>query len=277
MLRNRYSIFALVMAVGLACSVAANAGDGRTCPGSTPSVNSANIALRVFNDCPSSTLNSTNLYPGSITISDANLACFGYANLHTWSFSADGGLTKAQFENCSAYEFCANVTCDGNDPLGELGLRVSPWWSPDADGKFMLNVGTGEIACFGGRLPFYSFTAAFGVHYTRGSTVHMEIVYLPNALNSTSPATIQYSLVLGGTPYTSGPLAFDEGNLAEDPPHGLWGELVPAYAGGYFQPVLDGSGNPYNLTATWTNICFTDLTPVPAKHSTWGSVKAMYR
>lgn len=276
MLRTRYSVFAAVLMLGLAWSVVASAGDGRTCPGVTPLPNSANIAQRVFNDCPTSALSVTNAYPASIVISDNNLACFGFANLHTWSFSTDGGLTKAQFENCSAYQFCADVAADGDDPNGEVGLRLSPWWSPDADGKFMLNYGTGEIACFSGRLPFYSFTAAYGIHYTRGQFVHMEVVYLPNALNSTSPATIEYRLVLGGTPYTSGPLPFDSGNLAEDPPHGLWGELVPAYAGGYFQPQV-GGGLPVGMTATFSNICYFDLSPTPAKKSTWGSVKALYR
>jgi hypothetical protein len=277
MLRTRYSVFAAVLMLGLAWSVVASAGDGRTCPGVTPLPNSANIATRVFNDCPTSALTVTNLYPASIVIRDDSLACFGYANLHTWSFSTDGGATKAQFENCSAYEFCADLAADGNDPVGEFGLRLAPWWSPDADGKIMLNIGTGEIACFGGRLPFYSFTAAYGVHYVRGSFVHLDVTYLPNGLSSASPATVEYKLVIGGTPYTSGPLTFDSGNLAEDPPHGLWGELVPAFAGGYFQPVLDGSGNPYVLTATWANICYNDLSPTPARKSTWGNVKALYR
>ncbi|HTO90197.1 MAG TPA: hypothetical protein VMJ70_03620 [Candidatus Sulfotelmatobacter sp.] len=277
MQRIRYSTVLLAVGCALAIVSAAYAGDGRSCPGATPNPNGANIATRVFNDCPTSTLNVNNLYPASIFINDQNLACFGYANLHTWSFSTDGGATKAQFENCSAYRFCADVVLDGDDPPGEAGLRLAPWWSPDADGKFMLNYGTGEIACFGGRLPFYSFTAAYGIHYVRNQIAHMQITYLPNGLSSASPATIQYDLVLGGTPYSSGPIAFDSGNMAEDPPHGLWGELVPAYAGGYFQPVLDGSGNPYSMACTWMNICYEDLGVTPAKTTTWGKVKTLYR
>ncbi|HTO92597.1 MAG TPA: hypothetical protein VMJ70_15810, partial [Candidatus Sulfotelmatobacter sp.] len=237
MQRIRYSIVLLALAGVLAAASSAYA-DGRVCPGSTPNPNAANVTTRVFNDCPISTLNVTNSYPASIVISDQDLVCFGYANLHTWSFSTDGGATEAQFENCSAYTFCADVAADGNDPNGEIGLRVAPWWSPDADGKFMLNFGTGEIACFGGRLPFYSFTAAYGVHYVRGATVHMAITYIHNLLNQASPATIQYDLVIGGTPYSSGPLNYDQGNPNEDPPHGQWGELVPTYVGGYFQPQL---------------------------------------
>ena len=154
----------VVLAIGLVCSSIALAqakGDGRTCPGTTPRPNGAQIHTRVFNDCPTSTLTVTNAYPSSISISDQHVDCYGYANLHTWSFSTDGGLTKAIFENCSSYRFCANVVLTGTGS-GEGGLRLAPWWSPDADGKFMLNTG-GEIACFGGRLPFYSFTANYGV------------------------------------------------------------------------------------------------------------------
>jgi len=277
MQRIRYSPVLLALGCTLAIVSAAHAGDGRSCPGVTPNPNAANIATRVFNDCPISILNVTNLYPASIQITDANLACFGFANLHTWSFSEDGGVSKAQFENCSAYRFCADVNMDGNETQGEGGLRLAPWWSPDADGKFMLNWTTGEIACFGGRMPFFSFTAAFGIHYAHGQVAHMQITYLPNGLSTTSPATIQYDLTLGGINYTSGPLNFDQGNAAEDPPHGLWGELVPAYAGGYFQPELDGTGNPYNLSCTWQNICYENLSATPTHTTTWGKVKTLYR
>src|SRR5262249_17759338 len=112
MQRIRYSPVLLALGCTLAIVSAAHAGDGRSCPGVTPDPNAGNIATRVFNDCPISILNVTNLYPASIQITDANLACFGFANLHTWSFSEDGGVSKAQFENCSAYRFCADVNMD---------------------------------------------------------------------------------------------------------------------------------------------------------------------
>lgn len=276
MQRIRYFSVLLALAGLLAVTSAAYAETGSDCPGTTPTPNSANIATRVFNDCPISTLSVTNSYPASIVIADNNLVCFGFANLHTWSFSTDGGATKAVFENCNAYSFCADVAADGNDPNGEVGLRVAPWYSPDADGKFMLNYGTGEIACFGGRLPFYSFTGAYGLHYVRGAVVHMSVTYIHNLLNAASPATIQYDLVIGGTPYSSGPINFDQGNTSENPPHGVWGELSNAYVGGYFQPQL-GQGVPVGMTATFANICFEDLGATPTKKATWGQVKSIYR
>lgn len=274
MQRTRYSTFALVLALGLFASVAANAGDGRTCPGATPNPNGAQISERVFNDCPITALVSNNLYPALISISDQNYICLGGANLHTWSFSEDAGLTKAQFENCSSYSFCADVRGEGQQ--GELGLRLAPWWSPDADGKFMLNLG-GEIACFGGRLPFYSFTGAFGIHYVNGSVVHMEVIYTPNGLSDVSPATVEYKVTMGGPTFSSGPLAFDSGNLGEDPPHGLWGELVPAYAGGYVQLPGTATGTPVGILGTFGNICYYNNGVTATKASTWGGLKLRYR
>ena len=211
----------------------------------------------------------------SIVISDTNNDCFGGANLHTWSFSTDGGLTKAQFENCSYYHFCATVCLDGN-ANAEGGLRVSPWWSPDADGKFMINAATGEIACFSGRLPFYTFTGAYGIRYQRGSCVLMDVVYNPHSLSASDPGTITYSITIGPNFYTSGPLPFDMGNPTEDPPHGLFGELVPAYAGGYFQ-IPGGNGLPLGMVATWSNICYENLGATPTVKSSWGKLKTLYR
>lgn len=277
MRRIRYSSLALlVLVVGLTVSAVANAQIGNpcnTCPGSTPVPNSAYIALRVFNDCPTSTLNVINNYPAQIVIDDQNVDCFGYANLHTWSFSTDGGQTAAQFENCSHYRFSASVVLDGSGN-GEGGLRVSPWWSPNADGKFMLNVGSGEIACFGGRLPFYTFTGNYGIRYAKGTVARMDITYNPRLLSAVQPATITYQLTYQGNSYSSGQLPFDEGNPAEG--HGSWGELCPAYVGGYVQPYL-GQGFPVGLRGSFFDVFFEGPSATSAVPTTWGRLKSMYR
>lgn len=276
MKRNRYMVVALAFVVCLGLwSAVASAGDGRTCPGVTQTPNGALVNLRTWNDCPISTLTMSNLYPASITFHDQmDPLCVGFTNMHNWQFSADGGATRIAFENCSAYHFCADVTVDGVGN-GEAGINLNPWWFPEAGGKFMLNVTSGEIACFDGRLPFYSFTVNHGISYVRGTTVKMEMTYLPNGLNSTSPATVEYKITIGPNSYTSGPLAFDQGNLAEDPPHGLWGALVPHYVGGYFQPnCTNGTGD---LTCRFENICFDNLQYVPTQPVTWGRLKVMYR
>lgn len=245
----------------------------------TPSPNGAYIRLRTFNDCPLSTLTPTNAYPGSISITDVmNPACVGFANLHSWSFSEDGGASPALFVNGSHFRFCATVVISGNGQ-GEGGLRLSPWFGQFVDGRMMANaeaghVPPGEIACFGGRLPFYSFTGNFGISYVKGTPIYMEMTYLANGLSMVNPGTIQYRVVYNSVTYNSPVIPFDEGNPSEDPPHGRWGILHDAMVGGYFQPRANTGAD---LTATWTDICFQNLDVVPVNTTTWGRIKTLYR
>ncbi len=226
----------------------------------SPAIDSAVIKTRIFNDQPASTVTTTNSYPSSITIKDEWVDSGGWANLHNFRLSADGGTTPATFSNGDAFQFYADVTLTGT-ANAEAGLLVSPWWSPDVDGRFMINGASGEIACFGGRLPFYSFTVSQSLTYTLGDTVRMGVIYRPNALSSLDPATIEYVLTMASLNYSSGELAFDEGNPAEDPPHGLWGMLTPASVGGFFQPQVWASDKW--AQASFENMAYYDI-PEPA-------------
>jgi hypothetical protein len=239
----------------------------------TPAPNSAHIETRIFNDCPTSTVGTTNLYPALVSISDTmNPACVGFANLHIWGFSENGGVDQSLFINNSHYQFSADVTIAGNGE-GEGGLRLAPWWFR-GDGRFMINASTGEIACFAGRLPFYTFTVGHGITYVKGTTVKMEITYLANGLSMGSPATIEYKYTDNSGTYSSGALAFDEGNTTQNPPYGLWGALNDATVGGYFQPRANTGAD---LTASWQNIVFTNMDVVPVEKSSWGRLKTLYR
>ena len=227
----------------------------------TPQVNGATIELRTFNDCPISTVSSINNYPAQIQISDAmDPLCVGFANLHSFSFSEDGGATSAVFDNNSNFHFAADVNLDGAGE-GEGGLRISPWYGKFVDGRMMANVTSGEIACFGGALPFYSFTVNHGITYTRGTTIRMEATYLANDLTSVNPASIQYRVVYNGNTYDSPVLPFGEQNPNECnfPQHNdQWGMLNDGRVGGYFQPRANSGAT---LTATWSNIQFESLLP----------------
>src|SRR5438132_3077894 len=220
----------------------------------TPNPNSAVVKTRIFNDCPFSTVTVVNNYPSLISIEDTGLACSGFANLHNWSFSEDG-TTAAQFPNNSDFRVAADLTISGTGK-GEAGLRLSPWWSPDVDGRFNVRTTDGEIACFGGRLPFYSFTSHYGLHYVKGDAIHLQMTYKPHGLNASSPATIEYELTYGGSSYASGELNFDQGNPSEDPPHGQWGLLNNGYVGGYIQPNMEPGVLTSGLKASFTNIRF---------------------
>ncbi len=275
MQRLRYPVFALALLALLATGASAYS---IYCPGTTPNGNQALIYQRVFNDCPTSVVETSNLYPALIHIRDHENDCFGFTNRHTWVFSDDGAQPDT-FENCSHYMYCADLRLSG-DGGGEGGLMMCPWWAFNGanpggtDGQFMCNANTGEIACFGGRMPFYSFTAAYGLHYVKDSTIHLEIEYNAHSLSPGSPATIVYRVVYGGTPYSSGPINYDEGNPAEG--HGSWGELSPTYVGGYVQAYC-GHGAAADFTADWSNICYQNTTATPTQHTTWGQLKSLYR
>ena len=91
-------------------------------------------------------------------------------NLHVWAFSEDG-ITPAAFENCSHYSLSTVVTFTGRLGRGRapaLALVVMCWGRATTAGSWFASAVNGEIACFGGRLPFYSFTAAYGVHLHPG-------------------------------------------------------------------------------------------------------------
>jgi hypothetical protein len=227
----------------------------------SPDINGAVIQTRIFNDDPGSTLTTSNSYASSITINDtASSGAFGYANLHNFHLSADGGSTPASFANGDAFSFFSDVTITGPGS-GEAGLLVSPWWSPDVDGRFNLRTTDGEIACFGGRLPFYSFTGSQSLTYTKGDTVRMGVIYRPNSLSELDPATMEYILTMNSVTYSSGALAFDQGNPAEDPPHGQWGLLNPFEVGGHFQYFVGQSAPSNGLLVEWENMVYV---PEPA-------------
>jgi hypothetical protein len=276
-----HSLAMAVLALGLCASVAAAdctppvGTYNITCPGTTPTPNGFFVKLNEWDNCPTSLDTYVANYPNSVVIDEQHNDCFGYADKHLWKFSSDGGATPAQFENCSMYEFCSDVTITG-DGGGEAGIEISPWWSL-GDGQFMLNYGSGEIAVFGGRLPFYSFTAAYGLHYAKGTTVSMKMAYNPRNLNASFPGEVKYILIVGGTIYDSGWLNYDEGNTnpCEGDLHGLYGSLTPTTVGGYFQPYC-GQGADWNVKAQFAGICFNPI-PTPAATTSWGKLKSIYR
>jgi len=240
----------------------------------TPIPNGAVIKTRIFNDCPGSVLTTTNMYPALISIDDTNMGCVGFANLHNWRFSEDGGATAAVFNNGDAFRFCASLVISGTGQA-EAGLQVSPWWSQDVDGRLNVRTTDGEVACFGGRLPFYSFTGQHGVVYVKGTPIYLEITYRPNGLSMASPATIEYKVIYNSMTYLSGPLNFDMGN-PNDPPHGLWGMLDDARVGGHHQFFVGQSGPAGNATATWREICYEPLDVVGVEEKSWSAVKHLY-
>ena len=151
---------------------------------------------------------------------------------------------------------------------------MSPWWSHNADGLFNVRTTDGEIACFGGRMPFFTFTGAFGLTYVNNTPIQIGISYLPNGLSSVSPAAIVYNVRYNSINYTSGLINFDEGNPAEG--HGSWGALTPWYAGGHMKMFVFPAGQPHGIVGTWNDIQYLSG-PTPTKKSSWSTLKKLYR
>jgi hypothetical protein len=258
----------------------------------TPNPNAAIVNTYVYADCPSpfSTLTVNNSYPALIQYTDYHICpSANFENLHNWSFSSDGGATAAVFNNADAYRFGFDFQISGpgsatgaGDGLAEGGLRSSPWWGKETEGRMNVKVtndgGTGEIACFGGYMPFYSFTVNNGLHYTLGDVIHLEVIIKPNALSASDPGTAEYIVRYHGTTYASGPLAFGPANPM-DPPHGTYGPEDDGRAGGVFAPFVGNSGagnGAGTATGSFFDVFFTTL-PTASKSSTWGQLKSLYR
>lgn len=272
-----------IVTIGLAV-LALSVGLAAIAPAQTPTINGAIIKLNVFNDCPVAVRTSSGAYP-NITIDENDpFGCSGGLNRDVWQLSSNGGVSETAFPNWCNFRLDADVLVSGADPADlEGGLLLSPWWADGTDGQFMINPNTGEIATFGGRLPFSSNHAAAPYNFTQpnyvnNTVIHMAMLYLAGPVDPTIsgiPAQITYFTVNGGVPYSFGPVNFDEGNVTENPPHGLWGILQPAYVGGYLQAGHNGA--PTTAHGVWDNITFTDETSTPAKNTTWGALKSLYR
>lgn len=269
MIRKYYRGFAS-MAVLLALTAVAG---WSTESAATPNPNSAVFNLRVFNDCGTSTVTTNNTYPSDVWIDDFGTCTTGFANLHAWSFSEDG-TNAAVFNNADCFSFSATLILTGTGN-GEAATRISPWWSQNVDGRINVRLPDGEIACFGGRLPFFSFTGNYGIIYVRGTPIRLEMHYDPNSLSSSDPATVEYRVTYNSVTYSSGNLPFDMGNPAEDPPYGLWGMLNDARVGGLVQPFVGTSGP--NLRATFLDIVYTACPPTSTEPTSWGKVKGLFQ
>lgn len=240
-----------------------------------PAPNSAVIKERIFNDCPGSTLTTVDAYPANIKISDdADDGCVGFANLHNWRFSADN-TTPIQFLNGDAFTITADFILSGPGQA-EGGLQVSPWFSPDIDGRFNVRTTDGEVAVFGGVLPFYNFTANHGVVYVKGTPIHLEISYDPRSNTEADPAIMEYRLMYASNSYTSGGLPMTGCNMSEQPTYGCYGILNFAQVGGHFQPLWQ-AGQGQAITADWLDITYSPAGSTPAKPATWGRLKTLYR
>ncbi len=236
----------------------------------SPNITGALEHTRIWNDDSDSVLLTGNTFArppnsGSIFFDDSVLDGDGaggeWANRHMFRFS-DNGLTDAVFGNEDPFRIESDVTITGPANT-EAALEVAPWWSNDVGGGLTVITWNGEIAAFGGRLPFYSFTGAHGITYTKGDTIGLSLEYLPPSLTNGVAGYVRYGVTQGASDYSSGWLAFDEGNPGEDPPYGVWGILNDARVGGYVLPQI-----VLNDPTNWSRTEFNNLAYYPTPEPT---------
>src|SRR5262245_45367318 len=80
----------------------------------TQEPNAARLRAFIFQDCPISTVNLTSALPAAGELEDTGTICpGGFANLHDWDLSADGGATSIQFQNNDPFKYSAFLTITG--------------------------------------------------------------------------------------------------------------------------------------------------------------------
>ena len=261
---NRLSVYVAV-AAGMAATSMAHADV-------FSSINSMDAAgTRWYNDYPGSTLVVTNGGLPSVRIQDSNFVGGNFTNRHHVALAHNGA--RYDFGNGSqSFQLDVDVTINGTLPArAEAGIWAgkAPNWpsSAGADvGNFVcLPDNGGEIAAFGGGLPFFSNNQppnAGMARSVRGVTTHLTMLYTTSAFGS----SINYGVngvFTGNQAYTDG--------LGNPLANGLFASTVaggPLLVGVYVQGPNGGPVNSGTIDVTFGNISI--VIPGPGSASLLG-------
>jgi hypothetical protein len=222
------------------------------------SINSNAIGLRYFADIPASSVQVTqNSYPGILQFQeDFPVRPPGQtgANRHIGVLSADNGMNPFIVPHNTAWYYQATVRMTGT-ASNEVGLHIGGIgtnWPPgnlNADtGVLMVNANSGEIAAFGGWLPFFStFDPVFSYmgHGQRDQDFRLAILVRP-----LSPTSITAEYFVDG--HSTGPLALDSGAVQA---YYSLNNIASVYAQNSWIPA-----GPSSATSTFTNFV---IAPAP--------------
>jgi hypothetical protein len=175
----------ITLTIGLACIAAIDAPAWAE----ITDVNAVVIEERIFNDYPDSTLVTTNDFPTSIVFDESEFGEGGFANMHAAWLSSDGGTTRRPLVRTEPFDISVDVTLEtaNGQPRKEAGFRV--FTAAFGEGQFIVT-SDGEVAAFGGPLPFHSFG---GDVYTIGETVTLRMIYQPSTEMGVA-STVMYML-----------------------------------------------------------------------------------
>jgi len=243
MTRNRpIAAIALLAAVG-----SANAA--------VQDINSVQQANRIFDDFTTSSLTVTDNYAASYRIEESNFSDDGqggnFANKHGAFFSEDSGATRFDFDYGDSFN--AKLTYVDNSS----GIDVEAGFLTDLFGfGFFGGLPNGEVAAFGGTLPFHSF----GNIYTPGDTVDLSMNYIAGTAEGFDPSVIIYGVQINGGGWTSsGAIPFTNGEMG-------WPSAFTQYIGfgAQFNNPIGGSAD-----VTFSNIM---ITPAPGAAALMGAL-----
>lgn len=169
-------------------------------------VNGVKIQERIFNDYPNSKLVTTNNFPSMVQFNESNFGSGGFANRHAAYFSADSGATAKDFNYTDAFDFSFTLDLDATPAGGrEAGFHVNS----GGDYGFFGVLPNGEIAAFGGSLPF--FTSGTGV-WTPGNEVQLRMVHKPGDGTAANPSVMDY-MFNAGSGWVTVSKKFDNGEF----------------------------------------------------------------
>lgn len=233
------------------------------------SINSATIVSGVFAPpIPGATFTGVNFYPGSISLSEANVTNPGlpantFANRDVWYFSNNGGASAYQFQNHDYFRASFGLTLTGSGTPGidlEAGFLFSnPSGVFGGDAQSLVTA-SGVVVQFGGP-SYYPFSPAAGGYpgaggsvpnYALGQTYTMGFNYVVDPNNGKD--AFQYSVNGQFAASSPGDPYFDLGG-----PVGSAGDKL----GGYFQIQTNPSDPSNHGTALFSNIIITAV-PEPS-------------
>lgn len=195
-MRTMATITTLALAAGIA---------GATGPGD---VNGFDVAPRIFNDFSSSSLTfNADFAAGTANITESNYGSGVFANKHIAFFADAPGGNRVDFDYGDGFDACLTMAVNQADNVG----NVEAGFNSDLFGFGLFGVLTanGEVAAFGGTLPFHSFGSGI---YSVGDTISLRMIYRPGAGEGMMPAsTIEYrynNLTTGSGWVSSGLIPF---------------------------------------------------------------------
>lgn len=178
---------------GLAASVFA---------GDISQVNGVFMQNRVFNDFPSSTLVPTAAYPASVGWHEEFPAgtTGNFANKHLAYLSTDNGASAFGLDGNQGWTLSTSIRMNAPNaaPRKEGALQIeNPRYNnnpPFVDEGHVLVATDGEVAIFGGAMPFYTSNFTGGPWYTLGATSRLTFQYFAPGVMDPVKGAIQVSM-----------------------------------------------------------------------------------